>query len=458
MASVDAAREYAAAHGQQFEQQLIELVSIPSVSAESQHKADVQRAAEWLAADLRQVGAENVQVIQTAGHPIIYADWLHAGAGARTVLIYGHYDVQPAYKEDNWQIEPFEPTVIENVLYARGSSDDKGQMFIHLKALESYLKTSGSLPVNVKFLLEGEEEISSQHLMDFVSENKELLKADVCVISDTGAQEIEQPAITTGVRGLTYMEIWVYGPKDDLHSGGFGGIVHNPALGLAQILSKMHNPDNSVAVPGFYDDVVVLSEQDRADIAKTDVSEAVVKDLTGVPETWGEAGFNFRERLGARPTFEVNGILSGWTGEGSKTVLPAKAMAKVSCRLVVNQNPQKIYELVRDYVARITPPTLRSEVKLLSTGSPALMESDLPEVKAAARAYTTGWGKEPVFLREGGSIPIVVDFQRELNLPVIMMGYGLNSDGAHGPNEHYSLEMFHRGIQTAICFLDEISK
>ncbi|MBE2184572.1 MAG: dipeptidase [Anaerolineae bacterium] len=458
MSLADAAREYAATHKQLFNEQLIELVRIPSVSAESQHKNDVKRAAEWIARDLQNAGAENIQVIPTEGHPIIYADWLHAENNAKTVLIYGHYDVQPAAKEDNWNTEPFEPTVIEGVLYARGSSDDKGQMFVHLKALESYLKTSGSLPVNVKFVLEGEEEISSKHLMGFVSENKDLLKADVCIISDTGSQEIEQPAIVTGIRGLTYMEIWVYGPKDDLHSGGFGGIVHNPALGLAQILSKMHNPDNSISIPGFYDDIVNLSEEDRANLARTDVDEQDLKELTGIAATWGEAGFSLRERLGARPTFEVNGILSGWTGEGSKTVLPAKAMAKVSCRLVVNQNPQKIYELVRDYVAQITPPTLRSDVKLLSTGSPALMESDLPEVQAAARAYTRGWGKEPVFMREGGSIPIVVDFQRELQLPVIMMGYGLNSDGAHGPNEHFSLEMFHRGIQTAICFLDEISR
>jgi acetylornithine deacetylase/succinyl-diaminopimelate desuccinylase-like protein len=456
MSSLEQARAYARDNGSAFEGQLFDLLRIPSVSAESQHKADVQAAADWIAGHLRGIGAEHVQVFPTDGHPIVYADWLHA-PGAKTVLVYGHYDVQPAQMSDGWHTEPFEPVVKDNVVYARGSSDDKGQMFIHIKALEAYLKTTGGAPVNVKFLFEGEEEISSKHLMAFVQANTDLLKADVCVISDSGSFDIESPAIVTSVRGISYMEIHVQGPATDLHSGGYGGIVHNPALALAHILARMHNADNSVAVPGFYDDVVPLSPADRENLKKTDVSEAALKADTGIPAPWGEQGYTLRERLGARPTLEINGILSGWTGEGSKTVLPAKAMAKVSCRLVANQQAEKIYALVRDYVASITPPTVTSRVVLLNKGEAALIDSSIPEMQAAFRAYRLGWGSEPVFLREGGSIPIVVDFQKVLGIPVIMMGYGLNNDGAHGPDEHYSLEMFHRGIQTAICFLNEIA-
>ncbi|MBW4438670.1 MAG: dipeptidase [Pleurocapsa minor GSE-CHR-MK-17-07R] len=456
MTVVDAARAWARENGSTFENQLFDLLRIPSISAESQHKGDVLAAAEWIAANLKAIGAEHVQVIATPGHPIVYGDWLHA-PGAKTVLIYGHYDVQPAQMSDGWHTDPFEPVVKDNIVYARGSSDDKGQMFIHIKALEAYLKTNGGAPVNVKFLLEGEEEISSKNLMAFLQANQELLAADVCVISDSGSFAIESPAIVTSVRGISYMEIHVQGPATDLHSGGYGGIVHNPALALAQIIAKMHNADNSVAVPGFYDDVVQLTPADRDNLMKTDISEAALKGDTQVPQSWGEAGYTLRERLGARPTLEINGILSGWTGEGSKTVLPAKAMAKVSCRLVANQHPERIYELVRDYVASITPPTVTSRVVLLNKGEPALIDPNIPEMQAAFRAYASGWGSEPVFLREGGSIPIVVDIQRVLGMPVIMMGYGLNNDGAHGPDEHYSLEMFHRGIQTAICFLGEMA-
>jgi acetylornithine deacetylase/succinyl-diaminopimelate desuccinylase-like protein len=253
------------------------------------------------------------------------------------------------------------------------------------------------------------------------------------------------------------MEIHVWGPSQDLHSGGFGGIVHNPALALAQIISKLHNPDNSIAVPGFYDDVLPLSPEEREELKKTDILESTLREVTGVPKSWGEAGYTLRERQSARPTLEINGLLSGFTGEGAKTVLPAKAMAKVSCRLVSNQNPVRIYELVRDYVAQITPPTLHSEVKLLNVGDPAIVDIHNPAMEAAVRAYERGWGAKPIFMREGGSIPVVADFRRELNIPVILMGFGLNTDGAHGPNEHFSIEMFHKGIDTAIYFLEEAS-
>lgn len=456
--AVDGAREYARKQRSAFETQLFDLIRIPSISTDPLRAADVASAAEWIASDMRAIGLDNVQVFPTAGHPIVYADWLHAGENARTILIYGHYDVQPAEMADGWTSEPFEPVVRDGIVYARGSSDDKGQMFIHLKAVESYLKTVGSLPVNVKFLLEGEEEVSSAHLVEFVRDHVDLLKADDCVISDTGMDNPDRPAITNALRGLVYMEIHVTGPSKDLHSGGYGGIVHNPALALVQILAKMHEPNNHIAVPGFYDDVVPLTPEDRAALEATSINEADLKAITGIPQPWGEEGYTLRERIGARPTLEINGLYSGFIGEGAKTVLPGKAMAKVSCRLVANQNPHQIYELVRDYVASITPATVTSEVRLLHTGEPSLVDMNAPIMKAATKAYERGWGTAPIFVREGGSIPITADFKRVLGVPVVLMGYGLTSDGAHGPDEHYNLSMFHRGIQTAICFLDEAAR
>ncbi len=452
------AHEFAHANAERFRQQLMELVRIPSVSAyASTHAGEVRRAAEWIANDMRRIGVQNVELLPTGGNPVVFGEWLSAGANAPTVLMYGHYDVQPAAMKDGWSSEPFEPIIREDgFMYARGSSDDKGQMFTHIKAVESILATRGKLPVNVKFLIEGEEEVGSKNLESFIAANVERLKADVCVISDTGFMHKDQPVITYALRGLTYMEIHVWGPKQDLHSGGYGGIVHNPALALVQILSKMHNADNSVAVPGFYDDVKGLSAEEREAMKATDISIETLKADTGVSQAWGEAAYTLRERIGARPTLEINGLYSGHIEEGAKTVLPARAMAKVSCRLVANQNSVKIYELVRDYVASLTPPTVRSEVKLLNRGEPALTPIDTPAMNAAIRAYEQGWGKAPLFLREGGSIPVVSDFQKYLHTPVLMMGFGLNNDGAHGPDEHYSMEMFHKGIDTMIYLFDEI--
>ncbi len=451
-------REYAREHAQQFREQLYDLVRIPSVSTDPAHKGDVRRAGEWIASEMRRIGANHVELLETGGHPVVYGDWLGAGEDAPTVLIYGHYDVQPAEMADGWTSEPFEPVERNGMIYARGSSDDKGQMFIHIKALESYLASEGKAPVNIKYMIEGEEEIGSFHLPDFIRANKERFKADVCVISDTGMRDIHQPAITYGLRGMTYMQLDVTGPAHDLHSGGFGGMVHNPALALAQIIARLHNPDNSIAVPGFYDDVVALSTEERAELAKQDIPEETLKQDAGVPASWGEAAYTLRERISARPTMEINGLLSGWTGTGAKTVLPAKAMAKISCRLVANQDPYKIYELVKQYVAQITPPSIRSEVTLINAGYPALVDVHTPAMQAAVRAYERGWGVTPIFAREGGSIPVVADFKNELGLDSLLMGYGLNTDGAHGPDEHFSVEMFHKGIDTAICFLEELAK
>lgn len=450
-------REYAQQRADEFRQQLYELIRIPSISTEPERAGDVRKAGEWIAAELRRIGANNVELLETGGHPVVYGDWLNAGADAPTVLVYGHYDVQPASMEDGWTSEPFEPVERDGKIYARGSSDDKGQMYIHIKALESYLATEGKAPVNLKFMIEGEEEVGSFHLPEFIRNNKERFAADVAVISDTGMRDINQPAITYGLRGLTYMQLDVWGPKNDLHSGGYGGMVHNPALALAQMISKLHNADNSIAVPGFYDDVVTVGAEEKAEMAKQEIPESLLQQQIGIPAAWGEADYSLRERISARPTMEINGLLSGWTGAGGKTVLPAKAMAKISCRLVANQDPFKIYELVKAYIAQITPPTVQSELTLISAGFPALVDIKTPEMQAAMRAYERGWGATPIFAREGGSIPVVADFKVELGIPTILMGFGLNTDGAHGPDEHYVIDMFHKGIDTVICFMEELA-
>lgn len=450
--------DYARQHRAEFLEQLFDLIRIPSISTEPDRAGDVRRTAEWIAAELHRVGADHVEVMPTKGHPVVYADWLKAGADQPTVLVYGHYDVQPASMEDGWKSEPFAPEVRDGMIYARGSSDDKGQMFIHIKALEALLADGNAAPVNIKFLFEGEEEIGSKNLLPFIQANREKLAADVCVISDTGMRDITEPALVYALRGLTYMQLDVAGPQTDLHSGGYGGMVHNPALALAQIISKLHNPDNSIAVPGFYDDVVTLSDEERAELLAQDILLETLQAETGVAADWGEADFTRRERIGARPTMEINGLLSGWTGAGSKTVLPAKAMAKISCRLVANQNPTRIYELVRDYVASVTPPGVTAVLSLINVGDPALIDRTSPYMQAAISAYQRGWGAAPIFAREGGSIPVVADFKRELGVDSVMLGFGMNTDGAHGPDEHFNVEMFYRGIDTAICFYEDLAK
>jgi len=456
--SSDIARRYSRANAERFRGELREMLRIPSLSADPAHANDVRRMAEWLAAHMRGLGIENARTMPTAGHPVVYGEWLGAGPGRPTVLVYGHYDVVPAALEDGWDTPPFEPVEKDGKIFARGVTDDKGQLFIHIKAFESYLKTAGAAPVNLKFFLEGEEEVSSPNLRPFLEANLDLLKADVCVISDSSMRVIEEPAIMHSLRGMTYIEIEVGGPRDDLHSGFYGGAVHNPALALVEILSKMHNPDHSIAVPGFYDDVVPLTAEERAEIAKTDLSEEQLKQATGVPDVWGEEAYSIRERVSARPTLEINGLLSGWTGPGPKTIIPVRAMAKVSCRLVGNQNPHAIYQKLKEYIESITPPTVRVEVRLLTTGEPALIPFNLPEMQAAARAYEKGWGATPVFTRGGGSIPIVADIYNLMKIPVVMMGYGLDTDGLHGTNERLSIEMFHRGIETAIVYLAELAQ
>ncbi|MBE2183888.1 MAG: dipeptidase [Anaerolineae bacterium] len=453
----DSARQYSRENAELFRQQLHEMLRIPSLSADPAYAPDIRRMAVWLEAHLRDLGLQNVQVMETAGHPVVYGEWLGAGPDKPTVLVYGHYDVVPAEMADGWETNPFEPVEKDGKIYARGATDDKGQLFIHIKALESYLKTAGAAPVNVKILLEGEEEVSSPNLLPFIEQHLDLLRADVCVISDTSMRSIDEPAILHSLRGMTYIEIEVQGPTDDLHSGLWGGAAHNPALALVEIIHKLYNPDNTIAIPGFYDDVVPLTVEERAMIAKTDLSEEQYKQSTGVPAVWGDAKYNIRERISARPTLDVNGIWSGWAGPGPKTIIPAKAGAKMSSRLVGNQDPHKIFELMKAYIESITPPTVTVEVKLLTTGKAALFSFDSPEMAAASRAYEIGWGATPIFTRGGGSIPIVAEIAALMHIPVILMGFGLDDDGLHSPNERFSIEMFHRGIETVIVYLEEMS-
>ncbi len=452
------AHEYAKAHFDQFKAQLFDLLRIPSISTSVEHAEDVLHAATWLANDLEKIGLHTVEIIPTPGHPIVYGEWMGAGLDAKTILIYGHYDVQPALKSDGWISEPFEPTERDGHIYARGSSDDKGQIFTHIKAVESILANGGKAPVNLKFLIEGEEEIGSTHLANFVVANNAKLKADVCVISDSGMPTPEQPSILYALRGLVTLDVEVFGPATDLHSGTYGGSVHNPVQALAEIIAQLHKPDGSVAVPGFYDNVLPLSDEERNELTKTGMTEAEWRQTTGAPQQWGEPEFAIHERTGARPTLEINGMAGGYFEPGFKTVLPAKAWAKISCRLVANQDPEVIGRLVQNHIMNISPATILTTVQVGEGTAAAFVDIRTPEMQAAIQAYEQGWGKKPVFMREGGSIPVVSEFQKELNTPVILMGFGLNDDGAHGPNEHFMVEMFQKGIQTAIYFYEAIGQ
>ncbi|MBZ0292816.1 MAG: dipeptidase [Anaerolineae bacterium] len=446
--------DYTQEQAERFRQELHELLRIPSVSTDPDYAPEVRRAADWLAAHMRNIGLD-AEVIATEGHPLVYAEWLNAGEDVPTVLVYGHYDVQPAQKEDGWDSEPFEPVEHDGQIWARGATDDKGQFFTHVKAVEALLKTEGKLPVNVKFLIEGEEESGGAAVSAFVKSHPEKLTADACVISDGGMSRDDQPIITSSVRGISQMELRVSGPKQDIHSGMYGGTVHNPLLALAQIIAQLHNPDGSIAVPGFYDDMLPLSEYERVEIAKNPMTEAEWRAETGAPQPWGEPDYSLQERIGARPTLEITGMAGGYYQAGYKTIVPQNAYAKIICRLVANQQPHDIYEKIRDYVGQITPPTVKSEVIDAAGALAAQMDITGPAMQAAVRAYEKGWGYTPIFQREGGTLPIVADLQSTLNMPVVLMGFGLNSDNLHGPNEHYRIDLFHRGIDTAINFLRE---
>jgi acetylornithine deacetylase/succinyl-diaminopimelate desuccinylase-like protein len=453
-----AALGYVDQHRESFLKELLELLRIPSIGTQPERKADTQAAAEWLAKAMRTAGLENVQVYPTAGHPWVYGDWLHAGHEAPTVLIYGHYDVQPPDPLDLWQTPPFEPNIRNDYIYARGSSDDKGQLYAHVKMVESYIKTSNRLPINVKFIIEGEEESGSPNLDACIRENKKLLAASLVLVSDTSIPSQEQPAIVYGLRGICSLFLDVTGPSHDLHSGSYGGGINNPLNTICHIIAKLKDENGHILIPGFYDKVRPLTPEERKLLAKSPVRESEWLKETGAPKIWGEPEYTLVERTGARPTLDVNGIIGGYTGQGSKTVLPSTVHAKISIRLVPDQNPEEIIELFRKYIAKVTPPSVTVKVTARS-GSPAsIIDYSIPPMKAATAAYTQVFGKEPIYMREGGSIPVVSQFKRHLGLETILMGFGLSSDGAHSPNERFYIPNYYRGIKTIIYFLSKYAE
>jgi acetylornithine deacetylase/succinyl-diaminopimelate desuccinylase-like protein len=439
-----------------FLDELKQFLAIPSVSTLSEHKPDIQHAAEWVAAQMRAVGLEHVEVLPTAGHPVVVGDWLHA-EGKPTLLIYGHYDVQPVDPLGEWLSPPFEPTQRGDNLFARGAADMKGQVHAVLKALEALLR-SGGLPLNVEFMVEGEEEIGSPNLNSFMEQNAAKLKCDFSLNADSGILRPDLPSINYGLRGLAYFELWVHGPDHDLHSGTFGGSVHNPAQVLCELIAGMHDADGRVTLPGFYDKVRTLSAEERAALARSPITDEEWRMITGASQLYGEAGFTTVERLGARPTLEVNGLLSGFTGEGSKTVLPAKAMAKISTRLVPYQDDLAVEGQLRAYLEQHAPPTVRWELKNLTSSAPALIETTRPAVRAAEAALEATFGVKPVLHLEGGSVPVVNMIQRGLGVDSILMGFGLPDANLHAPNEKLHLPSYYRGIEAYIRFFQEVAQ
>lgn len=433
------------------------LLAIPSISALPEHAGDVRRCAEWCVDEMRRVGLQNARLIETPGNPVAYGDWLHA-PGAPTILFYGHYDVQPVDPLNLWQSPPFEATIRDGEIYARGSADDKGQVFMHLKAVEAHLKQNGKLPVNIKFILEGEEEVGSEHLDDFVRSHKSDLAADVVVISDSPMFARGVPSICYGLRGLVYFQIDLRGSSTDLHSGSFGGAVANPAFVLAQMIAQMKDRSGRVKIPNFYDDVKLLQEEERKAWASLPFNEKSYRKDFGIPKVFGETGFSTLERTWARPTLEINGLLSGFTGEGAKTVLPAVAMAKISMRLVPDQDPNKIAGLFEDFVKKIAPKTVELKITRMQGGKPWMTSFDNAFVQAAGRAIERGFGRSPIFTREGGSIPVVSTFQEELGLPSVLFGVGLPDENAHAPNEKLDVSNFHNGIIASAFLYEEIGK
>ena len=440
---------------QRYVGELSEYLRIPSVSALSAHREDLQRCAKWTAQALAHAGLDHVRVIETAGNPIVYGDWLHA-PGAPTLLCYGHYDVQPVDPTHLWQSPPFDPAVRDGRIFARGATDDKGQLFIHVKAIEAHLTCAGRLPVNVKMIVEGEEEVGGAQVQGFVRSNRDILAADVIVISDTAMFGRGVPSIGYALRGLVYVQLNVSGTSSDLHSGSFGGAVANPALVLVGILARLKDASGRITIPGFYDDVLSLTDEERSEFAKLSFDEHQYARALGAPALFGESGYTILERIWARPTLDVNGLLAGFTEDGAKTIIPAVAMAKVSMRLVPNQSADEVARLFEAFVANIAPNTVTLKVTRMGAGDPWRTNVDNRFVQAAARAMASGFGKAPIFIREGGSNPIVLDFERELRAPVVMFGIGLPEENAHAPNEHLDLDNFQRGIIAAAHLYVEI--
>jgi len=453
---MEKSQQYIVEHKHLFLDELFDLLRIPSVSADPAYKNDVKACAEQLAEGLKKIGMDEVEVCETAGHPIVYGEKI-VDANWPTVLVYGHYDVQPADPLDLWTTPAFEPTIKttekhpQGAIFARGACDDKGQMFMHVKAVEAML-ASGELCCNVKFMIEGEEEVGSENLAIFVKEQKEKLKADIILVSDTGMLSNDTPSITTGLRGLSYVEVEVTGPNRDLHSGLYGGCVANPINVLAQMIASLHDQNGKITIPGFYDKVVELTDEERAEMAKAPFSHEVYCQALDLKDTMGEAGYSTMERGSIRPTLDVNGIWGGYTGEGAKTVIASKAYAKISMRLVPDQDPEEITQLFKQHFESIAPNAVRVAVKPHHGGEAAVTPIDSVGYKAASLAYEKSFGKKPIPVRSGGSIPIVAMFEKELGLKTILMGFGLDSDAIHSPNEHYGLFNYYKGIETIPYF------
>lgn len=435
---------------ERFLKELLDLLRIPSVSAKSEHNGDMQACAKAVAHSLTEAGAKVVTIYETEGHPIVYGEII-TDPSFPTVLVYGHYDVQPADPLELWNSGPFDPTIIDGKIFARGACDDKGQFYMHVKALEIMTKTN-TLCTNIKFVIEGEEEIGSPNLASFVKANKALLKADVILISDTAMISMDTPSIDIGVRGLSYIEIEVTGPNRDLHSGVYGGAVANPITILSKMIASCHDENNHITIPGFYDDVIESSAAERAKMAEAPFDEKEFKQDLGIANVWGEKGYSTNERTGIRPTLEVNGIWGGYTGEGAKTVLPSKAFAKISCRLVPNQSSKVITEKVLSYFKSIAPDNVTVSAFEHHGGEPYITPIDSHEYQSAAKAIATTFGKEPIPVRGGGSIPICSLFEQELGLKIVFMGFGLDSDNLHSPNEKYDIINFYKGIETIPYF------
>jgi acetylornithine deacetylase/succinyl-diaminopimelate desuccinylase-like protein len=452
---LDNAISYATQNRERFLAELKEVLTIPSISTDPEHKADMRHAAEWMSSQLKSIGMSDVQILPTKGHPVVYGAWLGAGRSAPTVLIYGHYDVQPPDPLELWSSPPFEPAERGENLYARGSADMKGQVLATLKAVEAMMRTGG-VPVNIKWLIEGEEEIGSENLDDFIKEHREILACDFCLNADGTILAADEPSITTGLRGLAYFELRVEGPSKDLHSGLFGGIVHNPAQALAELIAGMHDANGRVMLPGFYDRVRRLTREERRSLARLPLTRKMYLEQTGVAALWGEPQFTPPERLGARPTLEVNGLLSGFTGTGSKTVLPAWAMAKISCRLVPDQTVAGTIKQMRAYLKKRAPKDIRWNLTFLHGAEAALVSAESPGIKAMSEAMHTVWGKQPHLLREGGSIGVVVQLQKRLGVDSVLSGFALPDCDAHSPNEKLHLPTWHKGIETFIRFFHNL--
>jgi acetylornithine deacetylase/succinyl-diaminopimelate desuccinylase-like protein len=442
--------QYISDNKDRFINELLDMLRIPSVSADPKFKQDVLRTAEFVKQKLQEAGADNVELCETAGNPIVYGEKIIDGS-LPTVLVYGHYDVQPADPYELWNSPPFEPVIKDGNIYARGACDDKGQMYMHVKAFEVMMKTN-SLPCNVKFMIEGEEEVGSENLAVFVKSNKEKLKGDVILISDTGMLANDVPSITTGLRGMSYVEVEVTGPNRDLHSGLYGGAVANPINILCQMIASLHDENNHITIPGFYDNVQELSQEERAEMARAPFNLANYKKALDLSDIHGEAGYATMERNSIRPTLDVNGIWGGYTGEGAKTVIPSKAHAKISMRLVPNQTSEEITEKFRKHFESIAPKSVKVVVKPHHGGEPVVTPTNSVAYQAAARAYEQTFGVKPVPVRSGGSIPIVPMFKSELGVDSVLMGFGLDSDAIHSPNEHFGIFNFMKGIETIPLF------